>query len=104
MYAVYVNGAMHLTKKVNIQAATTTSIDLTNWILNPGEMLIAGDIVDDNTVNALDYTAFSSSFGKTVEGIDPTSMVYKSDLNGDGVVDILDYTIFSTSYGLAGDN
>ena len=54
------------------------------------------DFNQDGSVDFVDFTVFSSVYGRT-EGDD----ISASDLNADGKIDFLDFTIFAQQYGKA---
>jgi uncharacterized protein YkwD len=74
--------------------------------INPGHnlaelgLLYEGDVVENNQVDLLDFSLFSTSYGDCA-GL-PT-WVPTADLNEDGCVDVHDLHLLQTNYGLAGD-
>lgn len=62
--------------------------------------LIAGDVVEDNEVNLIDYIALVESFA-TIPGDERWNI--NADLNGDGEVNGFDLGLLAANFGLAGD-
>ena len=62
--------------------------------------LTVGDFNDDNVINALDFSLFSSSFF-TSEGDFGYNNLY--DINCDGIINGIDFSIFSNNYFAEGD-
>lgn len=59
-----------------------------------------GDVDGNNSINLLDYDAFSASFDKITGD---AGFNAEADLDGDGYVGLLDYDIFSGNFDTEGD-
>ncbi|MCE9558498.1 MAG: hypothetical protein K8R88_06065 [Armatimonadetes bacterium] len=102
-YDLTVEPKGYLRRTINTNATTT---DVTNANFN----LVAGDIVDDNTIDLSDYIKLvvyfnASSFDinwntPDVDGIAPSD----ADIDGNSVVDLTDYTVIVTNFNIIGDN
>lgn len=73
-----------------ISDITTSWFDNRSHTPPTGSSTLLGDIDKDGSVNILDYTLLSNSFG---------TLNTASDINQDGIVNILDFTILSNNFG-----
>ncbi len=63
-------------------------------------LLVRADFNEDGTIDFLDFTLFSTVYGKNVENATEETM----DLNGDGKIDFTDFTIFAQNFSQANQN
>ena len=91
-YNIYLSGPSHLRKKIaGITLTTgTNDIDLST------QVLLAGDIVDDNKVDLADYN-------QMVIDLSQNNVTSLSDLDFDGDVDIYDFNLMMGDFGKTGD-
>jgi uncharacterized protein YkwD len=92
-YDLLIKGAHTLQRRVEVT-------------VNPGRnqaevgLLYEGDVVENNRVDLLDFSYFSTSYADCAGA--PT-WAPTADLNGDGCVDVHDLHLLQANYGLVGD-
>lgn len=92
-YDLLVKGAHTLQRRVEVT-------------VNPGRnqaevgLLYEGDVVENNRVDLLDFSWFSTSYADCAGA---PAWVPTADLNEDGCVDVHDLHLLQANYGLAGD-
>lgn len=104
-YRVFVQGAMHLVKRVTLPLMDGVTIDYNDPSLNSDGVLWSCDINEDNMVNMADLSTMLTYWGATPSGaLNPSSALYRSDLNGDGTINESDQSICLVNWGKGGDS
>lgn len=96
-YTAYFKGPGQIDKAVSF----TMSSGANNLNLGQPVALLSGDLNEDNTINAADYTIAKNLYGKT-----PSSPGWneQADFNRDGIINNLDIGLITKNFGKTGDS
>lgn len=97
IYTVYIKGAAQIDSSATFTMSPSESVFNNNQPL----MLISGDLNEDNTINASDYTIARNLYGTTPSSKDWNE---RADLNKDGVINSCDLTIITKNIGKTGSS
>lgn len=97
IYTVYIKGAAQIDSADTFTMSPTTS----NLNGNQPIMLISGDLNEDNTVNAADYTIARNLYGSTPSF---TNWNERADFNKDGIINNYDLSYIIKNMGKTGSS
>ena len=93
---VRVKGPMHLSRAITMPL--NRGLNTVDFTVTSPKVLLAGDIVNNNTVDIFDFNLFVEHFGsKMPAGGSP------ADLNMDGVVDVYDFGYIPNNFNKTGE-
>jgi len=93
---VRVKGPMHLSRAITMPL--NRGLNTVDFTVTSPKVLLAGDIINNNTVDIFDFNLFVEHFGsKMPAGGSP------ADLNMDGVVDVYDFGYIPNNFNKTGE-